>query len=141
MCCAIFVALALGVSMAPPLVLAAENGNDKEQAIKFNSYAYIFLGPNLDPKKDRTEIITPAFSFTAIGIDFQHKEQVIEVAKEIVSNGAQLIELCGGFGPIWVTKVSEAIQNRVPVGSVMYGPEARKPLIDLLSPVSNQKGK
>lgn len=131
--------LALASAFLPVQAMVEGKAEVKQQAIKFNKYAYIFLGPQLDPKKDRTEINTPGFSFTAVGIDFQHKEQVIEVAKEMVANGAQLIELCGGFGPLWVAKVSEAIQNKVPVGSVMYGPEARKPLIDLLSPVSNQK--
>jgi len=29
-----------------------------------------------------------------------------------------MIELCGGFRPIWIAKVSEAVNNVVPVGSV-----------------------
>lgn len=101
--------------------------------MKFNNFAYIFLGPELDPKKHRSVITTEKLTFTTIGIDFHHKEQVIEVAKEVIANGAQMIELCGGFGPLWIAKVSEAIKNKVPVGSVAYGPEARKPLLDLLS--------
>ena len=105
----------------------------QEQTMKFNNFSYIFLGPGLDPTKDRQQIVTKDFTFTAVGIDFQHKEQVIAVAKEMIAQGAQMIELCGGFGPIWVAKVSEAINNQVPVGTVVYGPEARKPLLDLLS--------
>lgn len=101
--------------------------------MKFNNFAYIFLGPGLDPKQNRSVIKTDYLTFTAIGIDFHHKEQVIHVAKEVIANGAQMIELCGGFGPLWIAKVSEAIHNKVPVGSVAYGPEARKPLLDLLS--------
>lgn len=101
--------------------------------MKFNNFAYIFLGPELDPKKDRAIIKTDKLTFTTIGIDFHHKDQVIEVAKEAIANGAQMIELCGGFGPLWIAKVSEAINGQVPVGSVAYGPEARKPLLDLLS--------
>lgn len=101
--------------------------------MKFNHFAYIFLGPGLNPQKDRSEIKTPALTFHAVGIDFQHKEQVIEVAKELIAKGAQMIELCGGFGPLWIAKVSDAISASVPVGSVAYGPEARKPLLDLLS--------
>lgn len=48
-------------------------------------------------------------SLTAVGISFTQKEAVIEVAKEMIKNGAQLIELCGSFGPLWIAKVSEAI--------------------------------
>ncbi len=101
--------------------------------MKFNSYVYIFLGPELDPVRDRSVIKTEKLTFTSIGLDFNHKEKVLEVAKDCVSHGAQMIELCGGFGPIWIAKVYEAIDNAVPVGGVAYGPEARKPLLDLLS--------
>lgn len=101
--------------------------------MKFNHYVYIFLGPELDPAIHRNTITTDKLTFTAIGIDFHHKEQVIAIAKEAIQQGAQMIELCGGFGPIWIAKISEAIDGKVPVGSVAYGPEARKPLLDLLS--------
>lgn len=101
--------------------------------MKFNHFVYIFLGPGLDPQQHRSIIKTDKLTFSAIGIDFKHKDKVIEVAKEAIANGAQMIELCGGFGPIWIAKISEAINNSVPVGSVAYGPEARKPLVDLLS--------
>ena len=101
--------------------------------MKFNNFVYIFLGPALDPKQHRSVIKTSQLTFTAIGIDFNHKEEVINIAKEAVEEGAQMIELCGGFGPLWIARVSEAINGRVPIGSVAYGPEARKPLLDLLS--------
>lgn len=101
--------------------------------MKFNHFAYIFLGPELNPKEHRSVIKTDKLTFMSIGIDFHHKEQVIDAAKEAVANGAQMIELCGGFGPLWVAKVTEALDGQVPVGSVAYGPEARKPLLDLLS--------
>jgi len=97
------------------------------------------LGPGLDPSKNRAEIKTQHFTFTAVGIDFQNKDQVVEISKELVAQGAQMIELCGGFGPLWIAKVSEAIDGKVAVGSVFYGPEARKPLLDLLS--SNKENK
>lgn len=101
--------------------------------MKFNNFAYIFLGPELDPKQHRSVIKTEKLTFTTIGIDFHHKEHVIAAAQEVVAGGAQMIELCGGFGPLWIAKVSDAINYQVPVGSVAYGPEARKPLLDLLS--------
>ena len=42
-----------------------------------------------------------------------------------------LNKLSGGFGPIWMGKVIEALKGSVPVGGVFYGPEARKQLVDL----------
>lgn len=101
--------------------------------MKFNHFVYIFLGPNLDPAVHQSEIKTDKLTFKSIGIAFDQKEKVIEAAKQAVAEGAQMIELCGGFGPLWIAKVSEALHGSVPVGSVAYGPEARRPLLDLLS--------
>lgn len=101
--------------------------------MKLNTLMYIFLGPNLNPEKDRAVIKTDQLTFTTVGVDFQHKEQAIEIARQAVADGIQVIELCGGFGPLWIAKISEAIQHKVPVGSVAYGPEARRPMLDLLS--------
>jgi hypothetical protein len=35
-----------------------------------------------------------------------------------------LIELCGGFGPVWTGKIIEAVGPEIPVGSVSYGSES-----------------
>ena len=99
--------------------------------MKFNNFVIIFTAHGVDPKIHRAVIKTDAVTYTTIGVDSLHKEQVIQVAKEAVANGAQIIELCGGFGPIWMAKVIEAIKGKVPVGGVFYGPEARKSLVDL----------
>lgn len=101
--------------------------------MKFNHFVYIYLGPDLDPSIHRSDIKTDKLTFSAIGIAFDQKEKVIETAKLAIAEGAQMIELCGGFGPLWIAKVTEATQGKVPVGSVAYGPESRKPLLDLLS--------
>ena len=100
--------------------------------MKFNHFVYIYLGPDLDPTVHRSDIKTDKLTFSAIGIAFDQKEKVIAVAQQVIAEGAQMIELCGGFGPLWIAKVSTAINGQVPVGSVAYGPEARQPLIDLL---------
>lgn len=42
----------------------------------------------------------------------------------MVAEGIQLIELCGGFSPVWAGKIIEAIDYAVPVGVVAYGPES-----------------
>ena len=95
------------------------------------SWAYIFISPNF--KQDRTEISSSTCKVQIIGLDINNKEAVIPLAKELVAQGAQLIELCGGFGPLWIARIIEATEGKIPVGGVMYGPEARKPMLDLLS--------
>ncbi|MGW5616399.1 DUF6506 family protein [Streptomyces sp. NPDC003877] len=51
-------------------------------------------------------------------------EEGVEVARRMVAEGVQLIELCGGLGPVWAGRIIEAIDGAVPVGVVGYGPEA-----------------
>lgn len=51
-------------------------------------------------------------------------EEGIEAARKLVADGVQLIELCGGFGPVWAGRIIDAIDGAVPVGTVGYGPEA-----------------
>jgi hypothetical protein len=95
-------------------------------------WAYIFLSPGFNPEQHTTELSSATCRFKTVGIDMTEKEKVIDVAKQLVAEGVQMIELCGGFGPLWIAKVTEAINGAVPVGSVAYGPEARKPLLDIL---------
>lgn len=65
---------------------------------------------------------TSQFYMKVVGV--KKPEQGIEVAKEMVKEGIQLIELCGGFSPVWTGKIIEAIDYAVPVGVVAYGPES-----------------
>jgi len=100
-------------------------------ALKY--WAYIFLSPGFDAKQHIRTMESNSCRFKTVGIDITKKEQVIEIAKQLVTEGVQLIELCGGFGPQWITKVSEAIDGVIPIGGVFYGPEARKPMLDILA--------
>lgn len=72
---------------------------------------------------------TDKFQMKVVGV--KHPKQALEVAKEMVAEGIQLIELCGGFSPVWSGRVIEAINYAVPVGVVSYGPEAIKPMYEL----------
>ena len=65
---------------------------------------------------------TARFNMTVVGV--AKPELGIEVAKQMVADGVQLIELCGGFRPVWAGKIIEEINYAVPVGVVAYGPES-----------------
>jgi len=65
---------------------------------------------------------TDRFHMKVVGVS--HPEKGIAVAKSMVDEGIQLIELCGGFSPVWAGKIIEAIDYAVPVGVVAYGPES-----------------
>ena len=65
---------------------------------------------------------TDQFSMKVVGVG--NASEGPEVAKAMVAEGIQLIELCGGFSPVWAGKVIEAVEYKVPVGVVAYGPES-----------------
>ncbi|MGI9278963.1 MAG: DUF6506 family protein [Endozoicomonas sp.] len=98
----------------------------------FHSFAFIFLSPGFSPRDNTVVTEKGDYQFKAVGIDMAHKEQVLMVADELVAEGFQMIELCGGFGPEWAYKVSEHLEGKVPVGAVYYGPRYRQQLADLM---------
>lgn len=65
---------------------------------------------------------TDKFQMKVVGV--ASPSEGIEVAQAMVQEGIQLIELCGGFSPVWAGKIIEAIGYAVPVGVVAYGPES-----------------
>jgi hypothetical protein len=85
------------------------------------SWGFIYTGSGNDPSRTRAVLGSDACKLIAVGIE--KPEQGLAVAQQMVADGVQLIELCGGFGPVWTAKIIAAIDDRVPVGSVGYGPE------------------
>lgn len=65
---------------------------------------------------------TEKFNMKVVGVT--DPKDGIEAAKQMVKEGIQLIELCGGFSPVWAGKIIEAIEYAVPVGVVAYRPES-----------------
>ena len=90
-------------------------------------FGFIVTGDNFEQYQG-----TDAFRMKVVGV--RTAEQGIEVAQKMVSEGVQLIELCGGFSPVWAGKVIEAIDYAVPVGVVAYGPEAIDKMHALFAP-------
>ena len=99
--------------------------------MQFRQFAFIFLTTTFNPENNTIVTENNTYRFKAVGIDIDHKEVVLTVAKSLADEGYQMIELCGGFGPAWIQKVTEALEHKVPVGGVFYGPEFRQPLVDL----------
>jgi len=46
------------------------------------------------------------------------------IARQLVEEGVELIELCGGFGGAGLASVTAAVNGRVPVGAVFYAVDA-----------------
>lgn len=84
-------------------------------ALKF--FGFIVTGDDFEQYQG-----TADFRMKVVGV--KTAAQGVDVARAMVEEGVQLIELCGGFGPVWTGRVIEAINGAIPVGSVGYGPES-----------------
>jgi hypothetical protein len=85
-------------------------------------WAFLYTVPGADPAGTRTVVETGAETTVFVGMP--QASDGVEIARALVDEGVQLIELCGGFGPVWTGRIIEATGGAVPVGSVGYGPES-----------------
>lgn len=101
-------------------------------------WAFLYFSPDFSPEKNTVVHTNQTKTCTFITVGFSPSAKndgtIISVAKELVNNGAQVIELCGGFGPEWAARISEETEHKVPVGMVMYGPEYRAALLEIMKP-------
>ena len=89
-------------------------------------FGFIVVGDRFEQEQG-----TDNFTMKVVGI--QSPKEAPDVAQKMVEEGVQIIELCGAFGPLWTSKVIEATGNKVPVGTVTYGPESMPGLFKVLS--------
>ncbi|MFE6610517.1 DUF6506 family protein [Amycolatopsis sp. NPDC057786] len=92
-------------------------------------WGFVYLADGCDPARDVSRVDSGRCLTVLIGVG--RVDQVVAAVRRLVDEGAQLIELCGAFGPVWTARVIDAVGSEVPVGSVMYGAEATKQLHDL----------
>ncbi|MEV6326060.1 DUF6506 family protein [Nocardia sp. NPDC051787] len=85
------------------------------------AWGFVYTAPGSDPSR---ETVVETANCRTIFVGVEKLEQAPDVARRLVVSGVQLIELCGGFGPLWTARVIEAIGGVVPVGAVAYGAEA-----------------
>lgn len=82
------------------------------------TWAFIFEAPETDPLVDR--MVIERAGTRSIIVAVPEQAAVVQVAVGLVAEGAQFIELCGGFEPSWAGRVVEATRAQVPVGTVGY---------------------
>lgn len=76
---------------------------------------------NLDPAEP-VEYVTGGSRTTVVGV--ADGAQAVRAALDLVADGVDSFELCGGFGPLAAAPVIEAIGGRVPAGLVLFGMES-----------------
>ena len=86
------------------------------------SWAYIYGQPESDPLADR--IVIDRAGQRTILVPVPDEFAAAGVAVELVDEGVQLIELCGGFTAPDAARVIEAVDGRAAVGHVTFGVES-----------------
>lgn len=80
--------------------------------------AFIFLAPEVDPQKDRQTVVTPQVELTAVAAGSYEEAEVVAV--ELVNEGIEAIELCGGFGNRGAGRIADAVAGKAAVGVVRF---------------------
>jgi hypothetical protein len=86
------------------------------------NWAYIYEHPGINPAVERHVVEGAGQRTTLVAVPDAAK--AAEVALDLVDEGAQLIELCGGFSTAAVADVVRAVGDRVPVGHVTFSVES-----------------
>jgi len=80
------------------------------------AFIYTLDDPSAEP---RIDVIG---SLVCVGVS--NVSDAPAVARQLIADGVELIELCGGFGGAGLGLVVSAVKNRVPVGAVFFGVDA-----------------
>ena len=97
-------------------------------------FAFIYALPGYT-RPEQHHVKTDNAEFICVAVDYAHLEHAADCAKQLVAtHGVKMIELCGGLANAdIVSKVKQAVGQDVAVGQVMYGPEYRRFLTELVS--------
>jgi len=85
-------------------------------------WAFIYTANGL-PESGEVRVVDSGVCRTVL-VGVPNVDAGVALAARFVDDGAQMIELCGGFGPLGTARILEATGRRVPVGMVGYGPES-----------------
>jgi hypothetical protein len=80
--------------------------------------AFIFLASEVDPQKDRQTVVTPQVELTAVAAGSYEEAEVVAI--ELVNEGIEAIELCGGFGNRGTARIADAVAGKAAVGVVRF---------------------
>ena len=86
-------------------------------------WGFLYTASGADPQRD--VLVADTGTCRTVLVGMERPEQGIDAARRLLEDhDVQMIELCGGFGPVWAAKIIEAVGHRIPIGTVAYGPES-----------------
>ncbi|MGF1758731.1 DUF6506 family protein [Photobacterium sagamiensis] len=94
-------------------------------------YGFIVKAANYDYKKDCSVLETALFRTKIVGV--RSDMEAVIVAKDLIHEGVQVIELCGGFGKKSADKIISEVNSNVPIGFVTFSEKEELKLSQLIS--------
>ena len=79
---------------------------------------FMFISPTADYEKHRLVCDTGAVQVIVAPV--KNHSEAEELAKKLVAEGVDAIELCGGFGHQGTARVVKALEGKVPVGVIRF---------------------
>jgi hypothetical protein len=81
-------------------------------------FAFVYLSTDADPSSHRGVVETESTKCTVVAVrDYAQAEKI---ANELVAEGVEAIELCGGFGYSGTARVAAAVAGKAYVGSIRF---------------------
>ncbi|GGJ05749.1 hypothetical protein GCM10007978_49180 [Shewanella hanedai] len=93
-------------------------------------YGFIVLAKGYQPKIQRSVMENEHFKTQVIGVS--SVEDAVTVANDLIKEGVQVIELCGGFGEDNANKVINSLDSQTPIGFVGFSVSETQKLSKLL---------
>lgn len=85
-------------------------------------FAFLILG-NFDAERDRAQIRGGAAQIVGVA----DMDEACAAARQLCLDGVGCIELCGAFGAEGAKRVTDATENKIPVGYVTHLPSQEEP--------------
>ena len=82
------------------------------------NFAFIFVTADADALKHRSVVETPTVKCTTVAV--KNYAEAEKVAKQLLTEGVQAFELCGGFGHAGTARIAQAVAGKALVGSVRF---------------------
>jgi hypothetical protein len=94
-------------------------------------FGFIVKGPGYKADAHNAQLSSGLFTTFVVGVaDFAAAQLA---AQALVTNGVQLIELCGGFTESEAAQMRQYIGPNVPIGVVVYSPAQATALANLFA--------
>lgn len=100
-------------------------------------YGFIVKAPGYQSDTHHAVIETPQFRTQVVCVSSVAEAQ--HVARQMIANGIELIELCGGFGQEGMAELVAALNTEIPVGYVTFAEQENTKLLKYLKRVENNQ--